>query len=78
MATHQNISIEHELSELADQIHNLFFLSGGNCTQAQLDHYAERLTHLMRYARALGYHAAITCTVSGIAIEWQPLQEGAK
>ena len=77
MAT-PNLSIEHELSELADQIHNLFFLSGGNCTQAQLENYAERLTHLLRYARALGYHAAITCSSAGIGVEWQPLKAGAE
>ena len=77
MAT-PNLSIEHELSELADQIHNLFFLSGGNCTQAQLENYAERLTHLLRYARALGYHAHITCTGAGIGIEWQRVHGGAK
>jgi hypothetical protein len=77
MAT-PNFSIEHELSELADQIHNLFFLSGGNCTQAQLDTYAEQLTQLFRKAKALGYHAHIVCTAGGIGIEWQPLHRGAK
>jgi hypothetical protein len=67
---------EHELSELSDQIHNLLFLSGGDCTKAQLEDYAEQLTHVLRYGRALGFHAAFLWENGGIVIEWQSLQAG--
>jgi hypothetical protein len=74
MATSQNTSIEHELSKLSDQIHNLFFLSGSDdCSKAQLENYSERLTHIVRYAKSLGYRLALLCGKDGIDVTWQPL-----
>ena len=73
MATLQDTSIQHELIELEDEVHNLFFLSGGNCTQAQLEDYADRLTHIVRYAKSLGYRLALLCGKDGIDVTWQPL-----
>jgi hypothetical protein len=78
MATQQDTSIETELGQLTEQILNLFFLSEGDCTQTQLDDLSEQLTRLQRYARAMGYHAAITCDGGGVGIEWQSLQAGAR
>ena len=67
------LTLEHELLELSDQIHNLLFLSGGDCSQYQLEDYAEQLTHVLRYGRALGFYAAFLWQNGGIEIEWQPL-----
>jgi hypothetical protein len=76
MATNQNTSIEHELVELADEIQALLFLSEGSVTHAQLDDYSEQFTHLLRYGRALGYHAAFSVGEdSGMAVEWIPIFE---
>lgn len=73
MATQQDTSIEHELLELSDLIHTLLFLSEGDCTQVQLDWLSEQLTHILRYGKALGFHAAFIWKDGGIVIEWQPL-----
>jgi hypothetical protein len=68
--------IQHELNELTEQILCLLFLSDGDCTEKQLEQYSWDLTHVLRYARAMGYHAAFLWKDGGIAIEWQPLQAG--
>jgi len=69
------LTLEHELLELSDFILNLLFLSEGNVTEAQLTEYSEQLTHVLRYGRALGFHAAFLWRDEAIAIEWQPLVE---
>ena len=74
MATQQDTTLEHELLELSDQIHNLFFLSGADCiTRAQLEDYSDRLTHIVRYAKSLGFRLALLCDKNGIDVSWQPL-----
>ena len=71
----QPLSLQHELLELSDQIHCLLFLSDGDCTEAQLEQYSTDLTHVLRYGRALGYHAAFLWKDGDIAIEWQAIEE---
>jgi hypothetical protein len=67
------LTLQHELNEIADAIQGLLFLSEGDCNQAGLDELSEQLTHLLRYARALGFHAAFIWSDGEIAVEWQPL-----
>ena len=69
----QPLTLEHELRELSDLILNLLFLSEGDVTEAQLTDYSEQLTHVLRYGRALGFHAAFLWEHGAIQIEWQPL-----
>jgi len=68
--------IQHELNELTEQILCLLFLSEGDCTAEQLEHYSWDLTHVLRYGRALGFHACFIWKDGGIAIEWQSLAAG--
>ena len=72
----QPLSLQQELIELAGQIQDLLLLSEGNVTQAQLDEYSDRFTHILRYGRALGYHAAFLWRGGEMVVEWQPLQAG--
>ena len=72
----QPLSLEHELAELADQIQALLFLSEGDVTAAQLADYSEQFTHILRYGRALGYHAAFLWKDGEMVIEWQPISAG--
>lgn len=73
MATHNLAPIELELRELSDAIQSLLFLSEGNVSEAQLADYSEQFTHILRYARALGFHAAFIWKDEAIGIEWQPI-----
>ena|SRR5579862_8235663 len=69
----QPLTLDHELRELSDLILNLLFLSEGDVTETQLAQYSEQLTHVLRYARALGFHGCFLWEDGAIAIEWQPL-----
>ena len=66
-------SIQGELFDCSQAILDLLFLSEGNCTAAQLEDYSDQLTHLLRYARCLGFHAAFIWKDGAIAVEWQSL-----